>query len=112
MVVYLGAQGQDVRTVANLTVVGNQGNPPSSPGGGGGIGNVVFSDTIDTKNRTTAYLFAISNVRVETGARHVMIRFHGPPNLVPFVAIGRAAPVMKNSEWGFGDNLVGGGVVG
>jgi hypothetical protein len=114
MVVYLGAQGQDVRTVANLTVVAKQGDQPSSPPSGSGGG---FSDTISIgkdKDRGSVYrnLFAISNVRVEPGARYVIIRFEGPPNQVPYVAIGRAAPIMKNSEWVFGDNLVGGGFVG
>jgi hypothetical protein len=74
------------------------------------FGEVTSIDNIGGRNR--AYLLAINNVRVEGDARHIMIKFHGPPNQVPFVAIGRAAPFMKNGEWVFGDNLVGGGFVG
>src|SRR6266851_334754 len=80
MMVYEGQQGTP-KIITTLTVTTAQGSPPPPPSGSGGR----FSDTISQKNRDMAYLVAINNVRVEPGARHVMIRFHGPPNQVPFV---------------------------
>jgi hypothetical protein len=56
-------------------------------------------------------MMAIMNVRAEPGSRNVMIRFNGPANENPFVAIGRAPAVMKNGELVFETNLVGGGFV-
>lgn len=111
MIVYLGAQGQDVRTVTELRVVGIQGNPPSSSSSPSGGGEVVRVDPIGVKDAANRYALAINNVRVSASAHDIMIKFHGPPDQVPYVAIGRAAPIMKNSEWVFGDNLVGGGFV-
>jgi hypothetical protein len=58
------------------------------------------------------YRVAINNVRVERGAHHVMIRFNGQPNEIPYVAIGRGPAITRNNELVFGDNLVGGGFVG
>jgi hypothetical protein len=111
MIVYLGPQGQDVRTVTELRVVGIQGNPPSSSSPPSGGAEVVRFDPTGVKNSATRYALAIDNVRVSAGPHDIMIRFHGAPDLVPYVAIGRAAPIMKNSEWVFGINLVGGGLV-
>jgi hypothetical protein len=111
MIVYLGPQGQDVRTVTELRVVGIQGNPPASSSPPNAGGDVVRFDPTGVKDSATRYALAIDNVRVSAGPHDIMIKFHGPPDLVPYVAIGRAAPIMKDGEWVFGNNLVGAGLV-
>ena len=116
MIVYLGAQGQDVRKVAELTVVAIQGNPPAPPSSGGGIGNSTGGPFDERAGGgAVGTLLGIRNVRVQADARSVIIRFNGPPNQVPYVTIGRAAPVLVSNgqESGFGpEHLVGGGFVG
>ncbi len=102
--------GEEVTERAHQTLtVTTKPSPSSSPGGGGGA---VFRPVGKNKNPGSAYSFAINNVQVSTRVYDITIKFNGPPNQVPYVAIGRAAPIMKNGEWSFGDNLVGGGFVG
>jgi len=84
--------------------------PPPAPASSDGAG---FSDGVSDRGAVaTVYRVPINNVRVERGARHFMIRFNGQPNEMPYVAIGRGPAIIRNNELVFGDNLVGGGVVG
>ena len=108
MMVYQGQQGTP-NVITTLTVTTKQGVALPPPQAGGG-----YSDSVDAVgDRGSDYRVApIRNVRVDPGPRHIFIKFQGPPNQEPYVAIGRGAAIKKNGEWTFGDNLVGGGFVG
>ncbi len=111
MMIYEGQAGTP-KVITSLTVTAVQGNPPPP---GSGSGRRILSDTVDQKNPrgdVLVNLLNIRNVQVSPGPRRVVIKFNGPPNQVPFVAIGRGEPIMKNGEWSFGDNQVGGGFAG
>lgn len=107
MMVYEGQQGTP-KVITTLTVTTKQAALPPPTAGGG------YSDSVDAAtDRGSDYrVFPIRNVRVDPGPRHIFIKFQGPPNQEPYVAVGRGAAIKKNGEWVFGDNLVGGGVVG
>jgi len=106
MLVYQGQQGT-AKVVTTLTVTTKQGTSLPPPQAGS-------VDSVDAvSDRGSDYrVFPIRNVRVDPGPRHIFIKFQGPPNQVPYVAIGRGAAIKKNGEWVFDDNLVGGGFVG
>jgi len=107
MMIYEGQQGTP-KVITKLTVTTKRGDILAPPSAGGGY------EVDAVKDRGSDYRLApIRNVRVDPGPRHIFIRFHGPPNRTPYVAIGRGAPIKGNDgEWVFGDNLVGGGFVG
>ena len=100
MIVYLGAQGQDVRTVANFTVVGLSGNPPTPPpsgggGGGGGSANGGFSEAAKSKSSVLKEILNapfISDVQVQPDSRNVVISFASTQSTPPLIEIGRVAP--------------------
>jgi hypothetical protein len=91
MVVYPG--GGKFKVVTELRLVAEEGMQPSSP-------------------PVSAGAVRINRIRVEPGPNHVIIRFTALPNQRPYVAIGRGPAVTQNNELVFGENLVGGGIIG
>ncbi len=98
MVVYLGAQGQDVRRVTTLTVVAKLGNPPAPPPPSGGASIPVGSvDAVNDKPsdlNTKAYRNApfIRDVQVRPDLRNVVISFSSTQSTSPLIEIGKVAP--------------------
>jgi hypothetical protein len=105
MMVYQGQQGTP-KVITALTVTTKPGSlaPPA-------VGDGISVDQVRDQG-SDFRLAPIRNVRVDPGPRHIFIKFQGPPNQQPYVAIGRGAAIKQNGEWVFGDNLVGGGFVG
>jgi hypothetical protein len=108
MVIYPG--GGQIKVVTELRVVAEkriEADPPASASAPDVTDAVSDRAPVDR-----VYRVPINNVRVESGPRHVIIRFNGHPNAIPYVAIGRGPAIYRNNELVFGDNLVGGGAVG
>jgi hypothetical protein len=107
MVTYPG--GGQVKVVTELRVVAEQqiNVEPPAPASAPGV-----TEAVGDRGGDRVYRVPISNVRVESGPHHVIIRFNGHPNALPYVAIGRGPASYRNGELVFGDNLVGGGAVG
>jgi hypothetical protein len=126
MVIYPG--GGQTKVVTELRVVAEQrieaDLPPPPPASARDVTDAASDRAVDratppdvtdrASDRAVdrVYHVPITNVRVESGPRHVIIRFNGQPNAIPYVAIGRAPAFKKNNELVFGDNLVGAGAVG
>jgi hypothetical protein len=107
MVIYPG--GGKIKVVTELRVVAEkriEAEPPAAASA------TEVTDAVSDRVVDRVYRVPITNVRVESGPRHVIIRFNGHPNSVPYVAIGRGPAFSRNGELVFGDNLVGGGAVG
>ena len=100
MVVYLGAQGQDVRTVTTLTVVAKQGNAPGSmpppPSGGGSIpaGSVDAVSDKPSELNSQAYRNApfIQDLLVRPDSRNVIISFTSNQTTPALIEIGKVPP--------------------
>lgn len=95
MVVYLGAQGQDVRTAARLTVIGKQGDQPSSspPPAAGSVGvGRMGKDKAGPGRELLDRRPFISDVRVRPDNRDVIISFTSTQTAPPLIEIAKVPP--------------------